>query len=80
MMKKSKYQQYFPCFIDCILALQSLLAIQSFAAISRKCNIFNIIMAITPGATMISRKITPFFSSVLYAPSVGIFHFCITRS
>ena len=37
---------------------------------------FDILMTITPGANMISRKMTP-FSSTLQALSVGIFYFCI---
>ena len=37
---------------------------------------FDILMTITPGANMITRKMTP-FSSTLQALSVGIFYFCI---
>ena len=36
-------------------------------------------MTITPRVNMMSRKMTPFFSSNLWAVSGGIFHFCISR-
>ena len=40
---------------------------------------FDILMTITPGVNMITRKMTPIFSSTPQALSVGIFHFCISR-
>ena len=40
---------------------------------------FDILMTITLGVNMITRKITTFFSSALWALFVGIFHFCISK-
>ena len=40
---------------------------------------FDILMAITLRVNMITRKMTDFFSYTLWAPSIGIFHFCILR-
>ena len=55
----------------------------SFAAICRKYKkwaIFDILMTITLGVSIISRQMIPFFSCILWALSVGIFHFCIGRT
>ena len=41
--------------------------------------IFDILMTITLGVNMITRQMILFFSSTLWALSVGIFHFCISR-
>ena len=55
---------------------------QFFAVISRiykKWAIFGILMTINPGVSKITKQMTPFFSSTLWALSVGTFHFCIAR-
>ena len=36
-------------------------------------------MTITRGVNMVTRQMTPFSASTLWALSVGIFHFCISR-
>ena len=41
--------------------------------------IFDVVMTITLGVNMITRKTTPFFSSTLWVLFVGIFHFCISK-
>ena len=45
----------------------------------QKCAIFDILMTITRGVNMVTRQMTPFSASTLWALSVGIFHFCISR-
>ena len=45
----------------------------------QKMSHFCILMPLTQGVNMITRQTTPFFSSTLWALSVGIFHFCISR-
>ena len=46
----------------------------------QKMSLFDILVTITPGVNMITRQLIPFFLSTLWAPSVGIFYFCISRS
>ena len=46
---------------------------------TQKAVIFDILMTITLGINMITRQVTSFFSSTLWALSVGIFHLCILR-
>ena len=53
-----------------------------FAFIIRKCKkwaIFDILITIILRVNMITRQMSPFFSSNLWALSVGIFHFRISR-
>ena len=53
-----------------------------FAVSSRKykkCVICEILITITPEVNRVSRQMTPFLSTILWALFVGIFHFRIPR-
>ena len=53
-----------------------------FAVISRKYKkwaICDILITTNLGVNTITRQMTPFFSSILWFLSIGIFHFCISR-
>ena len=54
-----------------------------FAVISsrkyKKCVNCEILITITPEVNMVSRQMTPFLSTILWALFVGIFHFRIPR-
>ena len=50
-----------------------------FAVISSRKYICEILITITPEVNMVSRQMTPFLSTILWALFVGIFHFRIPR-